>query len=247
MLHAQTDPSIITRSTMYGAGFANVYDNYLSPQEYRGVEFRLLRESERAAKRSPEKWQLQTLFQGFVDYTHNRADNNHTLAAMVNWNYGWLYKFYQSGQWQVQAGGMADINGGFIYNMRNGNNPANARLYTNADATARVFWNTHIKRTPILLRYQLSVPLVGVMFSPHYGQSYYEIFSLNDNKGVVKTTTPFSQPSAKSILSADIEVFKTTLRLAYVCEIQQAKLNGIKSHLYSNAFMIGVVKHLKKL
>jgi len=232
---------------MFGVGMANVFDTYLSPQEYRGVEFRMTRESERASKRSPEKWQLQTLFHGFVDYTNNRADNNHTMAAMANWNYAWLYKFYQSGDWQIQAGGMADLNGGFIYNMRNGNNPANARFYANADVTARVLWSTHIKRTPLLLRYQLSVPLVGVMFSPHYGQSYYEIFSLNDDKGVVKATTPVSQPTVKNMLSADIQIFKTTLRLAYICELQQAKLNGVKSHLYSNAFMIGVVKHLKKL
>ena len=35
----------ITRATMYGAGFTNVYDTYLSPQEYKGVEFRISRET----------------------------------------------------------------------------------------------------------------------------------------------------------------------------------------------------------
>lgn len=30
---------IITRATMYGVGFTNVFDTYLSPQEYKGNRF----------------------------------------------------------------------------------------------------------------------------------------------------------------------------------------------------------------
>ena len=30
---------IITRATMYGVGFTNVFDTYLSPQEYKGIDF----------------------------------------------------------------------------------------------------------------------------------------------------------------------------------------------------------------
>ena len=37
----------ITRATMYGVGFTNVFDTYLSPQEYKGVDFRISRESMR--------------------------------------------------------------------------------------------------------------------------------------------------------------------------------------------------------
>ena len=40
----------ITKATLYGAGFTNVYDTYLSPQEYKGGEFRILRETMRMTK-----------------------------------------------------------------------------------------------------------------------------------------------------------------------------------------------------
>ena len=40
----------ITRATMYGVGFTNVFDTYLSPQEYKGVDFRISRESMRMTK-----------------------------------------------------------------------------------------------------------------------------------------------------------------------------------------------------
>ena len=241
------DPSIVTRATSYGIGVANVFDNYLSPQAYTGTELRLSRESIHATKWAPETWKAQTYFQGYVDYTHNRADNNHTVAAVANWNYGLHRLLLQTGNFQLLAGGVADLNGGFIYNMRGGNNPANVRVHANIDASVRLLWHTRIGHFPLLLRYQLNAPTVGLMFSPHYGQSYYEIFSLGDDKGVVKPTTPLSQPTLRSLLSADFRVGKTTLRMGYVCDLQQAKLNGLKSHLYAHTLMIGFVKHLKKL
>lgn len=242
-----TDPSIITRSTSYGIGMANVFDNYLSPQAYKGVELRISRESIHAASWAPEEWKIQTYFQGYVDYANNRAENNNTVAGVANWNYGLHRLVYETPNFQLLVGGVADLNGGFIYNMRNGNNPANVRLHANIDASVRLLWHTHIKRVPFLLRYQLNVPLTGLMFSPHYGQSYYEIFSLGDDDGVMKVTTPVSQPTLRSLLSVDFQIKKTSLRVGYVCDLQQAKLNGLKSHIYSHSLMIGFVKHLKKL
>ena len=41
---------IITRATMYGVGFTNVFDTYLSPQEYKGIDFRISRESMRMTR-----------------------------------------------------------------------------------------------------------------------------------------------------------------------------------------------------
>lgn len=241
------DPSIVTRATSYGIGHANVFDNYLSPQAYKGVELRVSRESVHATSWAPETWKAQTYFQGYVDYTSNHADNNHTVAGIANWNYGLHRLIYQTQNFQLLAGGVADLNGGFIYNMRGGNNPANMRLYANIDASLRLLWHTRIKHFPFLVRYQLNVPLTGLMFSPHYGQSYYEIFSLGDDHGVVKVTTPVSQPTLRQLLSVDFQIKKTTLRIGYVCDLQQAKLNGLKSHIYSHTMMIGFVKHLKKL
>ena len=36
----------VMRATLYGAGYTNILDTYLSPMEYTGPEIRILRESE---------------------------------------------------------------------------------------------------------------------------------------------------------------------------------------------------------
>ena len=168
----------VTRATMYGVGFTNVFDTYLSPQEYKGIDFRVSRELIRMTKLFDGNVSVQNFFQANISYTHNRADNNNTFSGLVNWNYGLHYQFRLTDNFKLLAGGLIDVNGGFVYNLRNTNNPASARAYVNLDASGMAIWHLKIKRYPMVLRYQVNLPVMGVMFSPHYGQSYYEIFSL---------------------------------------------------------------------
>lgn len=232
----------ITRTTLYGAGFTNVFDTYLSPQEYTGVEFRIVRESMRMSRWCDGNLSRQILFQGNVSYTHNKVDNNNMIAALVNWSYGMHYHFPITDNFRLLAGASGDINGGFVYNLRNGNNPAQARAYINLSASGMAIWKVRIKQYPITLRYQLNLPVMGVMFSPHYGESYYEIFSLGNSDGVVKFTSVHNQPSLRQWLTADFPIGKATMRFGYLWDAQQAKVNGIKMHTYSHVFMVGFVK-----
>lgn len=234
----------VTRATMYGVGAMNVYDSYLSPQEYKGVEFRISRESMRMTSLGDGNISAQNFFQANLAYTHNRADNNNTFVGQVNWNYGLHYQFRITDNFKLLAGGLADLNGGFIYNLRNTNNPASARAYINLDASGMAIWHTRIKNYPLVLRYQVNLPVVGVMFSPHSGQSYYEIFTLGESSGVVQFTSLHNQPSLRQMFSVDLPIRYTKMRLSYVCDLQQSKVNGLRTHLYSHIFMVGFVKDL---
>lgn len=234
----------MTRATLYGVGWTNVFDTYLSPQEYKGVEFRVSRETMRMTKLGDGNVSVQNFFQANLAYTHNRVDNNNTFAGMVNWNYGLHYQFRITENFKLLAGGLADVNGGFVYNLRNTNNPASARAYVNLDASGMAIWHTRIKKCPLVFRYQVNLPVAGVMFSPHYGQSYYEIFTLGHSSGVVQFTSLHNQPSVRQMVSVDFPIRYTKLRLSYVCDLQQSEVNGIKTHTYSNVFMVGFVKDL---
>ena len=238
---------LINRAVSYGIGYANIYDTYLSPQEYRGVDIRISRETMRMAPRLGSSVSIQNFLQANLSYTHNNVDNNNSISGMINWNYGLHHQFYLSDNFKILAGGLIDTNLGFIYNLRNGNNPATAKININIAPSALAIWHTRIKNYPITLRYQINIPLAGVMFSPNFGQSYYEIFSLGNRSGTIRFVSLHNQPSFRQILSVDLPIKKTKLRISYLCDIQQTNVNKIKSHYYAHTFMVGFVTEMFKL
>ncbi|WP_321333692.1 DUF3316 domain-containing protein [uncultured Bacteroides sp.] len=246
--HAQEDSlqanRYIMRATMYGLGYANVFDTYLSPQEYTGTDFRLSRETMRMTKLFDGNVSIQNFFQADISYTHNKVDNNNTFAGLVNWNYGLHYQFHITDNFKLLAGGLGDFNGGFVYNLRNTNNPASARAFINLDASGMAIWHVKVKGHPLVIRYQANIPVVGVMFSPNYGQSYYEIFTLNNTSGIIKLTSLHNQPSIRQMLSVDFPVGYSKIRLSYLWDVQQSKVNKIETHTYAHVFMVGFVKDL---
>ncbi|MEG0463069.1 DUF3316 domain-containing protein [Bacteroides sp.] len=234
----------ITRATLFGMGYTNVFDTYLSPQEYKGVDFRILNETMRMTNLCGGRVSIQSLFQADIGYTHNRTNNNNTFSGLVNWNYGLHYQFRLTNNFKLLAGALGDINAGFVYNLRNTNNPASARGYINLDASVMAIWHLRIKRYPIVLRYQVNLPVMGVMFSPEKGQSYYEIFTLGNSSKVIQFTSLHNQPSLRQMLSVDLPIRYAKMRVSYVADLQQPHVNDIKTHTYSHVFMMGFVKDM---
>lgn len=233
---------LVTRSTLYGVGYANLFDTYLSPVEYTGVEVRLLHERMRMTKLMDGNVSKQSLLQVNLGYTENRSETGNELFGMVNWGCGLHYHFRVSEQLTILAGGLGEMNLGFIYNTRNSNNPAQAKAYLNLTASGMAVYKFRLWNRPLAVRYQLNVPFVGVMFSPQYQQSYYEIFTLGNTGGTVKFTSFHNQPSFRQLLTLDIPMRSVTCRIGYVGDIQQSRVNGIKCHTYSHNFMVGLVK-----
>lgn len=250
-LSAQTtmydDSRYTIRSTMYGVGHANVLDTYLSPIEYTGIELRLSRENMRMTKLFDGNVSTQSFFQSHLAYTKNPTETSNTISGLANWNYGLYYQFRITENLKLLAGGVGDFNLGFVYNIRNSNNPSNAKAYINLAASGMAIYHFKIKRYPMVVRYQANLPLAGIMFSPHFQQSYYEIFTLGNTSGIVRFTSLHNQPSVRQMLSLDFPVSSSKLRVSYLCDIQQSEVNQIKSHMYSHAFMIGFVKMIYRV
>lgn len=233
----------VMRATLYGVGFTNILDTYLSPAEYTGPEVRILRESMRITKLMDGRVSVQSLFQGHLSLTENRAGTGSEIAGLVNWNYALHYQFRLSEKLKILAGPLLDLNGGFVYNLRNSNNPAQAKIYANLAASGMVIYRFRIGNYPLVARYQANLPLMGIMFSPEYGQSYYEIFNLKHDGKNVLFTSLHNQPSLRQFLTLDFPIRSVNMRFGYVCDIQQAKVNRLKSHTWSHIFMLGFVKN----
>ena len=55
-------------------------------------------------------------------------------------------------------------------------------------------------------------------------------------------TTFIATPSLRHIFSLDFNIAKTTLRLGYMGDYRQAKVNNLKYHSYSHLFVIGITR-----
>lgn len=233
----------LVRSAMVGIGKTNVYDTYLSPLEYKGPELRFMHESMRMTRLMGGRVSAQRIVQVNSSSTDNISKSSTSYSGMFNWTYALHYQYNVNGNLKILFGPMIDLNGGFIYNTRNSNNPAQAKVYGNIDASAMAIYKFRIARYPMVVRYQANLPFMGVMFSPEYGQSYYEIFSLGHGGRNVLFTSFHNAPSLRQMLTLDFPVGKTIMRAGYLCDIQQAKVNNLKSHFYSHNFMIGFVRN----
>ena len=233
---------MITNSQMLAVGYSDVLDTYLTPQKYTGTELRYISHT---VRRAPESmWSCQLVHEGQFSYTHNIANNADDIGGAYRFAYGLHrnYKFFDD-QLELKVGGEAAIRAGFLYNTRGGNNPAQAQLGLNVAPSVAAAYTLYTKKgSPLKFRYELSVPLVGVMFSPNYGQSYYEIFSEGDYDHNVVPTTIFSAPSFRHMLTFDFDIWKTTFRVGYLGDYRGEKVNDLKYHGYSSMFVLGFVK-----
>ena len=243
-LDTLVSPKTITNSQLVGIGKTQILDTYLSPEKYRGQEWTYLSHTIRDYDNKPLSKLIR--HQGSFAQTHNRAKNCNELAGMYNFSYGWLYNWrLLSNQLLIKAGGSIEANLGFVYNTRNSNNPAQARAALNISPTAAAEYHFYIKRYPFAVRYELSIPLVGAMFSPNYGQSYYEIFSRDNYDHNIVFTHPGNTPSLRHMLTADFTLWHQTFRVGYLGNVQQARVNHLKQHQYSHSFIIGWVNRFK--
>lgn len=228
---------------MFGVGYRNMLDTYLSPQTYTGIEGRMLREHSRLTHLLDGRVSVQNVLQGNMAYCKSPTGDGKDLAGQVDWSISWQHRWNVLPSLTLWAGPGAAAHGGFVYNTRNGNNPAQARVSADIHCVATALWNFRIGTCPVALRYRAELPLIGLMFSPNYGQSYYEIFSLGHYDHNVCLTHPFEAFDLDQMISIDVPVGTHTLRAGYLCSIRQSHVNHLKTHDWSHLLMVGYVKH----
>lgn len=223
-------------ATLLGVGNAFLTDTYLSPLEYSGLTISLLHDRINPTKLFNQKMLLQQQFQMQVAFTKNPSASASEYFGEISYHLNGLYPFLDNNGFRIFGGGGLDASLGGIYNVRNSNNPGSLKTALNLHLAAMATYNWR----QFTFRWQISSPFAGMFFSPAYGQSYYEIFSLGNGNGTVRFASPENQLALRNYLTVDIPLKKITLRTGYLGSFYRTNVNDITTRVFSHQFMVGL-------
>ena len=236
---------IVVSSSQFGVTQIDNLDTYLSNYSHKGLGLNYAHEVFRNARTGNYKWKYQRLFNATAGYAIQGGNLQVTALASQIWS--GFHAFEVAKGLTLLAGAQIQLEGGALYSLSNGNNPVAAKLRTALAASGMAIYRFPVRRSEWTARYQLDIPLAGIMFAPEFGQSYYEIFGLGHAKGIIAFTHPGNNPSWRHTLSLDIPIKNTTLRIAYVADIYQSRINDINCHIYRNTFSFGFTRTIFKI
>jgi hypothetical protein len=229
-------PLPVNNATLFGIGNVELYDTYLSPLKYKGTSFRLLNERMKQMHWFDNRFVSQQIIEMELALAENPARNAMEYWFTLGYNWGGHYNLLKTDKLRISAGGIWNISAGILYNERNGNNPASARIYSNINLSVIAFY----KYRNATFRWQMDTPVAGVLFSPNFGQSYYEI-SLGNTVGTANFASLHNQRALRNYLTVDFSLGGFSFRLGYLGAYYQTKVHDLQTHTYSNSFIIGLV------
>lgn len=233
------------QAVSFGAAGQGVLDDYLSSNVFSGPALAFSLESVR--KREGSENLYRSRFSMFnVGWLKNASQRGRDLTLWVNIHDAWLFRFFENSSFTVLAGPEWNTGIGAVYTMRSTNNPAQLKLNTAAGIGAQGTWRFQYWKLPkMALRLNLDMPLLGVNFSPEYGQQYYEIWQYGQLGPSLHLSWPGNLQAMSHRLSLDIPVRKTQLRIGYDGDFFRYNMDGLKTRIYTHSVTIGVVRRIE--
>ena len=233
----------INEGTLIGVGGYKMKDEYLSDiGKYGGVGIRFMNERMRLTKLANSKISRQNIVNVDMSSAINGAENANFLSAFVDYSIGYHYRFLPDPFFKILVGGSARGMLGMVYSTRNGNNPMTLHADIDLNFSLIAIYEFRIKKYPLAIRYQFESPFAGVLFSPVYDQSYYEIFSLGNTAEIFNFNSFNNKLAMRNYLTLDFPVGGMTTRVGYFGSYYTTSVHNIDRYIISHNFMLGFVK-----
>ena len=235
--------SLRIHATLVGVGAINQLDTYMSPLEYTGTSLHFLQDNSRRASLLHRRLTLHHQVQATFSKTSSPGDHAHYWGAIAHWTVAARWRSVVSSRFYWEAGPQWGLHTGCLYHTRGGNNLAQGRLSTDLRLSSLASWSFPLSRRTATLCFQTDVQLIGLQFSPRYGESYYEMFELGHGGfHNVCVTSPFSAISSWHLLSLEIPFRTVSWRVGVAAGVTQSHVNHLKTHDWTTTFLIGCVR-----
>lgn len=221
------------------AGSEHAFNTYLSPLPHTGSSYALSGAWSRSLGEYEKMWDMTFTASGRIGLMKNPARNAamDDVALALSW-------YAQKGFMPIpgltlKAGGGVQADGGLLYLPRNSNNPVAARAYLGLTVNGSALYKTQLWGYPIRLIDEVSIPTLGVFFSPHYGQSYYEIY-LGDTSGLARCGWWGNHFAINNLTAIEIPVCSVRLRIGYRLNILNTIASDINSRITNHSIVLGI-------
>jgi hypothetical protein len=131
-----------------------------------------------------------------------------------------------------------DVNVGVKSIARNVNNPVNVDLATNINLSSLLRYDFTVFKLKFRLKYQIEIPVVGAMFVPTFGQSYYEMFEIGNLSNAVHFSALHNKRGINQDIQLEIPFNKSTIQLGFGGNSLKYKANEMI--FYQNEFNLQI-------
>ena len=176
----------LTATYSLEAGAERAFNTYLSPLLQKGGSFALDGSWTRGCAAPRHRLALSFGARYRMGFLRNPARN----ASMTDINLALQCDLQRSlklpgthPSLKLAAGAGLLVDGGILYLPGNSNNPVAARLYAGLTLNGTASYDIRVRGHLIRLIDEICMPTLGIFFSPHFGQSYYEIY-LGEHSGL---------------------------------------------------------------
>lgn len=204
---------LIGTSELIGITALDLLDPYLSPLMYTGTGVKYEHAARNFFSAQKTNLSMERKISALAGITDNPANTSSMNYFGVNYSWGMHYHFRTLPKLQILAGATVDAGFGYKSIARNVNNPVNLDLAANLNLSGIVRYDIPTRRRVFRLSYGLEIPIVGCMFVPQGGASYYEMFELGSLSNTFHVSSLHNKLGSSGNLILDIPFKHFTWRL----------------------------------
>lgn len=237
---------LITSTNNTSISVLNMIDPYLSPLTYSGLGVGFEHTERQYFKPENRQFSMQSKLGTLVGIAMNPAFSSTMTYIGGTYSWGAFYHYRELSDVQIIAGATTDAQFGFKSNIRNVNNPINIDLATNLNLAAAFRYDFKLRQQQMRLSYEFETPIVGCMFVPMVGASYYELFDLWNLRNTIHFSSLHNKLAFKSALMLEIPLRKSVITVGFGGQSLLYKANNMVFKNNISSLIIGYKFNLYK-
>lgn len=228
-------PVVSTYTAEFGA--VSVLDTYLTPLTHHGAGGAL---TGRWCKMMRSDIPLVMDFDGRLQgaTATGPSGNQRLYDISVAFAWGVSRQWTVTPQWSLAAGACVGFDAGGIYLPKPGNNPASAKIDAMLSLRLAASWTATLAGRSITLFDRLTLPSFGTIFSPAYGETYYEIY-LGNRRGLVHPAWWGNHFCVDNLIGAEWQLSSRALLVGYRLQQRTSWINHLNTHRTLHSLVIG--------